>query len=80
MNLNLHFVSFLLSEFGFNIQGLALEKFSCVLLDKLQILYTAFFLSRVVGPRHFNADPDPAFLSNADPDPAFHSNADPDTA
>ncbi len=37
-------------------------------------------LRRVADPRHFNADPHPAFHFNADPDPAFHLNADPDPA
>jgi hypothetical protein len=37
-------------------------------------------MDMIADPRHFNADPDPAFHFNADPDPdpAFHFNADPD--
>jgi hypothetical protein len=35
-------------------------------------LYTRMLVTRFVDPRHFNADPDPAFHLVADPDPSFH--------
>ncbi len=33
---------------------------------------------RVADPRHFNADPDPAFYNKADPNTTVHFNSDPD--
>jgi hypothetical protein len=45
-------------------------------------LYTRMVVTRVVDPRHFDADPDldTAFHLNADPDSTFHFNAKTDTA
>ncbi len=43
-------------------------------------LYGCIPLTSVADPRHFVADPGPAFHFDADPDPTFHSDADPDPA
>ncbi len=54
--------------------------YSTIFLPKI----TKIINSRVLDPRHFNADsdPDPAFnfYTDPDPDPALQFNADPDQA